>query len=168
MQENLHPVLSLDALVAEHEARLRRQQEADRALQRDADERLADFRRRLETFEVTAQQRQMTIEKIKHAFDRGESEIMLGSFPSDFCSDSGRAIINANQPPLNEPETPVVDADPDWVATLPAGVRRVYAEWKQNLKPGGFHFEVRIISFPGGKPGDVGLFLSWPTERRPH
>ena len=33
-----------------------------------------------------------------------------------------------------------------------------------NLKPGGFKFAARIINYPDGKPGDVGLFFSWPKS----
>ena len=54
--------------------------------------------------------------------------------------------------------------EPEWLATLPAGVRQVYDFWKHNLKPGGFNFTARIINYPGGMPGDVGLFFSWPKS----
>ena len=53
--------------------------------------------------------------------------------------------------------------DPEWVRTMPAGVKKVYAYWKENLRPGGFKFSARVINYPGGKPGDVGLF-SWPKS----
>ena len=29
---------------------------------------------------------------------------------------------------------------------------------------GGFKFQARIINYPGGKPGDVGLFFAWPKD----
>ena len=48
--------------------------------------------------------------------------------------------------------------------TLPSGVHQVYDFWKANLKPGGFGFAARIINYPGGQPGDVGLFFSWPKS----
>ena len=48
--------------------------------------------------------------------------------------------------------------------TLPSGVHQVYDFWKANLKPGGFSFAARIINYPGGLPGDVGLFFSWPKS----
>jgi hypothetical protein len=47
---------------------------------------------------------------------------------------------------------------------LPAGVREVHKYWKDNLKAGGFKFEARIINYPGGVPGDVGLFFAWPKD----
>ena len=37
--------------------------------------------------------------------------------------------------------------------------------WKKSLKAGGFKLEARILNFPDGKSGDVGLFLSWPKSR---
>ena len=92
---------------------------------------------------------------------------MMASFPSAFCSDDGRAIINAGAPPINEPteeEARKQAAEPEWLMTLPAGVRQVHEFWKENLKPGGFGFGARIINYPGGKPGDVGLFFSWPKS----
>ena len=36
--------------------------------------------------------------------------------------------------------------------------------WKDNLRAGGFKFEARIINYPGGMPGDVGLFFAWPKD----
>jgi hypothetical protein len=41
---------------------------------------------------------------------------------------------------------------------------KVYDSWRENLKPGGFKFSARVIDYPGGKPGNVGLFFSWPKS----
>jgi len=42
------------------------------------------------------------------------------------------------------------------------GIAREFFEfWEQNLKSRGFRLRVQILDFPGGKPGDVGAFLSW-------
>jgi hypothetical protein len=32
------------------------------------------------------------------------------------------------------------------------------------MEAGGFRFTARIINYPDGKPGDVGLFFSWPKS----
>ena len=40
--------------------------------------------------------------------------------------------------------------------------------WKENLKAGGVKFSTRIVGYPGGKPGDMGLFFSWPKDVRDH
>ena len=110
---------------------------------------------------------QSGLDRIKGAFERGETELMIAAFPSDFCTDGGRAIINAGAPPINKPSRtePAARSDePEWLATLPAGVRHVYDFWKQNLRPGGFGFGARVINYPGGMPGDVGLFFTWPKS----
>jgi hypothetical protein len=83
------------------------------------------------------------------------------------ATDNGRAIISAGVPPINKPSKEEVARQaeqPDWLLTLPSGVHQVFDYWKANLKPGGFKFEARIINYPGGMPGDVGLFFSWPKD----
>jgi hypothetical protein len=159
--------LSVTALFAERDARLRRDKEAEDQLQRRKEEELIEFRQRLDNFQLTDAVIQSGLDRIKRAFDRGETELMMSSFPSSFCTDGGRAIINAGVPPINKPSKEELAArteEPEWLATLPAGVRLVHKYWKDNLKPGGFKFEARIINYPGGVPGDVGLFFSWPKD----
>lgn len=77
---------------------------------------------------------------------RGETELLILRFPSKLCSDSGRAI--------NVPE-------PDWPATLRGEAAEVYWRWERELKPLGFHLLARVLDFPGGFIGDIGLFLHW-------
>ena len=92
---------------------------------------------------------------------------MFSSFPSSFCTDGGRAIINAGAPPINKPTKEELAArhdEPEWLETLPTGVHQVYDYWMSPLKPGGFGFSARIIDYPGGMPGDVGLFFTWPNS----
>ena len=152
------------ALLAEREVQRQHEIEQEQDLKRKADERLADLRRRLDDLEVTDADRRMMNEKIRQAFARNEIELMFASFPSELCTDGGRAIINAGEPPLNPPQEEQQDKEPDWVATLPMGFRRVYREWKEHVKPAGYNFLARIISYPDGKPGDVGLFFTWDTQ----
>jgi len=77
---------------------------------------------------------------------RGETEFLLLRFPSQLCSDSGRAI--------NVP-------DPDWPETLRGEAAEMYLRWERDLRPRGFHLTARVIDYPGGMPGDVGLYLVW-------
>jgi hypothetical protein len=161
------PSLSVAALFAERDARRKREREEEEQLGRKQREELAAFKQRLEAFQVTDAHVEAVLDRIRGAFERGETELLLTSFPSSFCSDHGRAVNNAGAPPINKPENrerPKEDEDPEWLATLPAGARAVYEYWKKNLKPGGFAFTARIINYPGGKPGDVGLFFSWPKS----
>jgi hypothetical protein len=82
----------------------------------------------------------------REAAGRGQKELMLLRFPADLCTDRGRAI-NA---PL-----------PDWPQTLRGEAAEIYLRWEHDLKPGGFHLTARVLDFPGGFPGDIGLILVW-------
>jgi CBS domain-containing protein len=80
------------------------------------------------------------------AAEMGDREFLLLRFPCDLCGDGGRAI-NA---PL-----------PEWPKTLRGEAAEIYLRWERDLKPRGFHLTARVLDFPGGKPGDIGLFLDW-------
>jgi hypothetical protein len=158
--------LSVTALYAERDASRRRDQEAEAQLHKRQDEELHEFKKRLDDFQLTDAVIHSALDRIRRAFEHGETELMIASFPSSFCTDYGRAINNAGTPPINKPTDAEITAhpDPEWLDTMPAGVQPVYQYWKEHLRPGGFHFIARIISYPGGKPGDVGLFFSWPKD----
>ena len=167
MPEAPRPTLSVSALFAERDARRQRDKEAEEQLQRRKEEELVEFRQRLDNFQLTDEIIHSGLDRIKRAFERGETELIIAAFPSSFCTDGGRAIINAGAPPINKPSKEEAAAraeQPEWLATLPAGVHQVHRFWKDNLRAGGFKFEARIINYPGGKPGDVGLFFSWPKD----
>jgi hypothetical protein len=154
-------------MFAERDARRRRDQEAEEALRHNREEEVAEFKKRLDNFKLTDATIQSALDRLRRAFERGESELMISSFPCSFCTDGGRAISNIGAPPINKPtreELAVRGDEPEWLPTLPAGVREVYNYWKENLKSGGFQFSARIISYPGGVPGDVGLFFPWPRS----
>lgn len=86
------------------------------------------------------------LQRAREAAERGEREFQLLRFPSDLCSDGGRAV-NA--------------ALPEWPQTLRGEAAELYVRWENELKPCGFHLAARVLDFPGGKPGDIGLFLGW-------
>jgi CBS domain-containing protein len=77
---------------------------------------------------------------------KGEEEHMLLRFPCEVCSDHGRAI--------NAP-------DPSWPETLRGMAAEIFLRWKTELRPHGFALHARVVEFPGGVPGDIGLFLAW-------
>jgi hypothetical protein len=85
--------LTVAALFAERDARRRRDQEAAERLHRRKEEELATFKERLEDFHLADEMIPAQLERIKHAFERGESELMVASFPCEFCTDGGRAVI---------------------------------------------------------------------------
>jgi hypothetical protein len=86
------------------------------------------------------------LDDARHAAQHGESEHMILRFPCELCSDHGRAV--------NAP-------DPGWPATLRGLAAQVFMRWKRELRPRGFGLQARVIDFPGGVPGDIGLFLAW-------
>jgi hypothetical protein len=86
------------------------------------------------------------LHQAREAAARGEKESQLLRFPSDLCSDRGRAINSA----LGE-----------WPQTLRGEAAEIYLRSENELKPCGFHLMARVLDFPSGMPGDVGLFLSW-------
>jgi len=83
---------------------------------------------------------------VRGAAERGEHEVLAMRFPSEYCTDGGRAINNA---------------EPGWPETLSGFARRGYEFWQRELAPHGFKVRAQIMSFPGGVPGDVGIFLRW-------
>jgi hypothetical protein len=88
-------------------------------------------------------------ELMRRAFDAakaGETEFLLLRFPSQLCSDGGRAINGSEE---------------GWPETLGGEARELHDRWKQDLKAQGFRLTAKILDFPGGVPGDVGLYLSW-------
>jgi hypothetical protein len=169
MTETSSAPFSVEALFAERDAHRLKEKEAAEQLARRKNEELSQFRQRLENFQLTDEIIQTTHQRIKRAFENGESELMFASFPSDFCTDSGRAILNAGAPPIvaltDEEKEKLKDAEPEWLHTLPRGAQPVYEYWKQHMKPAGFGLSVRILNFPDGKPGDVGMFFTWPKSR---
>ncbi len=164
MPESPNPVFSVTALFAERDARRLREKEDEEQLKRKHEEELAQFKSRLETFQLTEAKVRAVLDRIRRAFDQGETELMLTSFPSSFCTDGGRAVNNADLPPINKPDQEERSREPEWLGTLPAGARVVHQYWRTHLQPGGFGLSAHIINYPGGVPGDVGLFLSWPKS----
>jgi hypothetical protein len=83
---------------------------------------------------------------VRKAVDMGERQVMLGKFPSAWLKDQGRAITNHA---------------PDWPASLDGAALRAHAFFQRELEPKGFQMRAEIVDWPGGMPGDVGLFLTW-------
>src|ERR1700761_6867697 len=146
-------VMTVAALFAERETLRQRDREADEQLQKRRNEELAQFRQRLENFQLTEDIIKSGMDRIRRAFERGETELMISAFPSAFCADHGRSVINAGVPPINKPTKDELAAradEPVWLATMPTGVRKVFDFWRTHLKDGGFKFGARIINFPDG------------------
>jgi hypothetical protein len=98
---------------------------------------------------VTDKERELIRRLVMNAVANRQFEVMIYSFPSDLCTDRGRAI-NSNQP--------------NWPDTLQGKAREFYDRFKENLQPNGYKLKAMIINFPGGMPGDVGFHLNWAPK----
>jgi hypothetical protein len=83
---------------------------------------------------------------IRRAVDNGLTEVFVGRFSNQLCTDRGRAI---NQ------------MEPGWETTLTGLPKELFEFWEQYLKPRGYKIRFQIVDFPNGMPGDVGITLSW-------
>jgi hypothetical protein len=87
---------------------------------------------------------------LRSAAQRGEAEVMIMRFPNVLCSDKGRAINNAEE---------------GWPETLTGRPRQAYQFWHEFMQPNGYRLRAMIIEWPGGLPGDVGMFVSWGDKK---
>jgi hypothetical protein len=128
------------------QGQMEKAQEAAKRIEAEAEE----LKHRRETFlarKLTPQFIATVMERIRRAAQNGESNILLGRFPSDSCSDGGRRINNR---------------ETDWPDALPGIAKEFFEFWGRELRPKGFHLSAEIISFKhGGLLGDVGAYLSW-------
>ena len=83
---------------------------------------------------------------IKRAAGNGLTEVEVGRFPKELCTDRGRAI---NQ------------MEPGWENTLTGLPKELLEFWREFLKPHGYKLKVQVVDFPGGIPGDIGMTLGW-------
>lgn len=83
---------------------------------------------------------------IQRAVNNGLTEVFVGRFPSQLCTDHGRAI---NQ------------VEAGWEKTLTGLPKELYEFWEKYLRERGYRLSVQIVDFPGGMPGDFGMTLIW-------
>jgi len=116
----------------------------------EADQRRVDERQQLQEAFMNRQIQPDGKERLKKALllaaERGETHLQVFTFPSELCTDGGRAINNG---------------DPNWPETLVGYAKRAYDFYKAELQPQGYRLRAEILNFPGGMPGDVGVTLAW-------
>ena len=113
---------------------------------RKVDHERDEFREAFMTRDVHAEVFERISRLVKGAAERGEREVMALRFPSSYCTDGGRAINSF---------------EPDWPQTLTGFAAKAHAFYEQELAPLGYKSRAQILDFPGGMPGDVGIFLRW-------
>ena len=102
-------------------------------------ERVKQFRNPIEITEET-------LANFMRRVHHGDRQTLILRFPSDLCTDSGRAINNALE---------------SWEKTLVGSPKQIYDVWAEKLKPRGFGLHAEVLDYPHGMPGDIGLFCRW-------
>jgi hypothetical protein len=113
-------------------------------------QKVAEFTTKFLTDQVSEDEIAMVRRLVVNAAKDGKFEAMVYSFPSDLCTDGGRAINSGN---------------PGWPDTLRGKARQFFERYETIGKPAGYKMKAMIINFPGGIPGDVGFFLNWAPEQ---
>jgi hypothetical protein len=113
---------------------------------RKADETQHQMREAFMSREIHPEVFERVSRVVKSAAERGEREVMLFRFSSEYCTDGGRRINSL---------------EPDWPESLTGFAKRAHEFWQKELEPQGYKMRAQIMDFPGGMPGDVGIFLRW-------
>ena len=116
------------------------------AVRAQADKVADDMRREFEARSISAEAPERINKAVRDAAERGASEILVLRFPSEFTSDGGRRINNF---------------EADWPETLEGFAKTAFDYYATELRPLGFTVRAEIMNFPGGMPGDVGMYLRW-------
>lgn len=120
--------------------------EVERKAREAEEKRLAAFTQDFLHKHVSEDEIAMVRRLVANAVKDGKMEAMVYSFPSDLCTDNGRAINNN---------------DPRWPETLQGKAKEFFERYETLAKPQGYRLKAMVINFPGGIPGDIGLFLNW-------
>lgn len=112
-------------------------------------QKLAAFTEEFLGSHISEEEIAMVRRVVANAVRDGKFEAMVYSFPSQLCTDGGRAINSGRA---------------DWAETLQGKAREFYERYEAIAKPGGYKLKAMIINFPDGIPGDVGFFLNWAPE----
>jgi hypothetical protein len=142
MSDLLHPN---DLKQISSDAEMAKMDEEQRAKQRK-DEQLAALREAFMSREIHPEAIDRINKAVRIAAERGHHQVEIITFPSKFCSDGGRRINIG---------------DPEWPSTLGGFGKRAYDFYVKELRPLGYKLNAEIISFPGGMPGEIGLYLKW-------
>jgi uncharacterized membrane protein len=139
------PAAELQAMIVQEE---QEETEAARHKRAAAAERRRKEIERLRQGGLRPEDIRAVIQRCTDAARAGQASVLAYRFPSEVCLDGGRTINNGA---------------PDWPESLTGQPRALYEYYQNVLRPAGYHIRATILNFPGGIPGDAGLFLSWAT-----
>jgi cyclopropane fatty-acyl-phospholipid synthase-like methyltransferase len=83
---------------------------------------------------------------VRRAAEQGRSEIQILRFPSQYCTDHGRAINNL---------------EADWPQTLTGFAAKIYEAHQKHLQAQGYTIRAQILNYPDGGLGEVGIYIGW-------
>ena len=116
----------------------------------DADRKAQDEKKALKEAFMSRDIRSDAVERVNAAVQRAaearKHELELFRFPASFCNDGGRRINNN---------------DPSWPDSLEGFAKRAYEAYVEHYKPIGYRIKAQVMDYPGGKMGDIAMFLSW-------
>lgn len=98
--------------------------------------------------DVHPQAKKRINDAVQRAAHQGQRQLLAVTFPASYCNDQGRRINNM---------------DADWPSSLEGFAKKAYEYYMAELKPLGFKLNAQILDYPGGMPGDIGLYLRWDS-----
>jgi uncharacterized membrane protein len=101
---------------------------------------------RLQSQHLAPHELEAIIYRCTEAARHGETRALVFRFPSELCTDGGRAINNGEE---------------NWPQTLTGQAADFYRHWQETLRPAGYRLRAAILDYPQGLPGDAGFTLSW-------
>lgn len=113
---------------------------------RKGDHQRNEFRDSFMSREIQPEVFERLFRLVKSAAERGEHEVMVLRFPSAWCTNGGRAVNNF---------------EPEWPQTLTGFAKKAHEFYEKERAHLGYRVRAQIMDYPGGVPGDVGLYLSW-------
>jgi hypothetical protein len=120
------------------------EEERQRRQKRERDQR--ELREAFMSRDVHPQVMDRLNKVIRVAAEQGHKEVRVITFPASYCNDGGRRINNML---------------PDWPDSLEGFAKKAYEFYQKELRPLGYKLHAQVIDFPGGMPGEIGLFLKW-------
>jgi len=142
--ETFMSVADLKAYVAQVEAA--KASESYAAIEQADQARRVLIEKLMKPIDFTPEKAHAFLERLRLAATRGDTQLLVARFPSEMCTDHGRAINNAED---------------GWPDTLVGTPRSVYEIWRDKLKPLGYHLNAMVIDWPEGLPGHVGMYIAW-------
>jgi hypothetical protein len=142
--ESFFSAQDLQGYMTQHRHAEHAQEEARKAAMEQAEKE--QIKQLMTPIEINDERIANFMRRVRQAAEQGEHQILILRFPSAMCRDNGRAINNSLA---------------GWEDTLVGVPEQILHVWQEHLKPLGFRLSAEVLDYPGGMPGDVGLFCRW-------